>query len=103
MNPLLRDELAAILAESKLPTVMPTDVQFQPIDVSPRALKIREIFRIAEAHQWHSAVYHFLAMKGVSYPSDLSDPQLEDLLQRMEGYVESAELGCSLPDCLPAA
>lgn len=42
-------------------------------------------------------------MKGVPYLSDLSDPQLDDLLGRMNGYVDAAEIGASLTDYLPAS
>ena len=63
---------------------------------------MRAIMRIANAYQWQDAITHFLEMKGVPYLSDLTDPQLEDLHQRMDGYVDAAEMGHSLPDCLPA-
>jgi len=72
------------------------------VDVSPRAQKMHEIMCIANAHNWQIAVRHFLMTKGVGYMSDLSDPQLDDLLDRMLGYVDAAEMGASLPDCLPA-
>lgn len=98
----LRNELAAILAEAPLPRSIPDEFPFNPVDVSPRAMKMRAILRIADAHGWHSAIVHFLETRGTAYLSDLSDPQLEDLLQRMEGYVDAAETGCSLEYCLPA-
>lgn len=72
------------------------------VDVSPRAQAMHEIMCIANAHNWQIAVRHFLMTKGVGYLSDLSDPQLDDLLDRMHGYVDAAEMGASLPDCLPA-
>lgn len=72
------------------------------VDVSPRAQKMHEIMCIANAHSWQIAVRHFLMTKGVGYLSDLTDPQLDDLLDRMQGYVDAAETGASLPDCLPA-
>lgn len=103
MNPMLRDELASILAESALPQQMPVDIPFTPIDVSPRAMKMRAILRIADAHRWHSAVTHFLETRNAVYLSDLTDPQLDDLKDRMDGYVDAAETGCSLADCLPAS
>lgn len=102
MNPLLRDELVAILTET-LPSPPPADVAFPEVDVSPRACKMREILHIANAHGWHSAIVHFLSSRGCSYLSDLTDPQLDDLLGRMEGYVDAAETGSSLADCLPAS
>lgn len=81
---------------------MPAGVDYAPVDVSPRAKKMRAIIRIADAHGWHSAITHFLETKGTSYLSDLTDPQLDDLLGRMDGYVDAAEVGASLTDCLPA-
>lgn len=74
----------------------------QPVDASPRARTMRDILRIARAHQWEDAIVHFLETRGVSYMSDLSEPQLGDLLDRMNGYVDAAEMGCSLPNCLAA-
>ena len=78
-------------------------VDYPTVDVSPRGLKMAEILRIADQYNWHKAIQHFLRTKGVQHPSDLSDPQLEDLMQRMEGYVDAVETGCSLPDCPPAS
>jgi len=43
------------------------------------------------------AVEHFLDLKGASYLSDLSDPQVEDLHGRMQGYADAAEAGCDMP------
>ncbi|UNK43438.1 hypothetical protein MNO14_04970 [Luteimonas sp. S4-F44] len=63
---------------------------------------MHEIMHIANAYNWQIAVRHFLVTKGVRYLSDLTDPQLDDLLSRMHGYVDAAETGASLPDCLPA-
>lgn len=102
MNPFLREELAALLAEAPLPAT-PLDVQFPAVDVSPRARKMRGVMRIADRHGWHCAITHFLESRGVSYLSDLTDPQLDDLLDRMHGYVDAAETGASLADCLPAS
>ncbi len=95
-------ELSAALPPPR-PAPTPSDVSFIPIDTSPRAVMTRGILRIANRFHWNDAVVHFLETKGVSYLSDLSEPQLEDLLQRMEGYVDAAETGCSLVDCLPAS
>lgn len=91
-------ELAAAM-----PPPLPPDVDFQPVDVSPRAKSIRAILRIADAHGWRSAITHFLETRDVTHISDLTDPQLDDLLDRMEGYLDAAETGCSLADCLPAS
>lgn len=103
MDTALRDELAAILADSPAPPAPAAEFPFNPVDVSPRAIKMRTILHIAEQFQWHSAIVHYLQTRRTSYLSDLTDPQLEDLLQRMEGYVDAAETGCSLADCLPAS
>lgn len=93
-------ELAAAMPPPPPP---PDDVQFHPVDVSERAKKMRAIARIADANGWRSAIVHFQEMKGVSHMGDLSDPQLDDLLDRMRGYVDAAETGSSLADCLPAS
>jgi hypothetical protein len=60
------------------------------------------IMSIANSYGWQIAVTHFLMLKGVPYMSELTEPQLDDLLERMRGYVDAAETGCSLADCLPA-
>lgn len=87
---------------TSLPPALPDQTAFQPIDVSPRAQTMHAIVQIANVYNWQSAITHFLMMKGVPYLSDLTDPQLDDLLDRMYGYVDAAETGSSLPDCLPA-
>ena len=102
MNPMLMEELAAILAAAPPPPAVPMDIDFPPVDVSPRAKRMRAIMRIANSYGWQSAIVHFLETKGASYLSDLTDPQLADLMDRMEGYVDAAETGCSLESCLPA-
>lgn len=102
MNPMLVEELSAILAAAPPPPALPLDIDLPPVDVSPRAKRMRAIMRIADCYGWHSAIVHFLETKGVSYLSDLTNPQLEDLLDRMDGYVDAAETGCSLEYGLPA-
>jgi len=62
---------------------------------------MHKIMVIANTHSWQIAVTHFLMTKGVPYLSDLSDPQLDDLLDRMQGYVDAAETGASLDEALP--
>ena len=103
LDPVTLKTLALELAASMPPTPSPADVDFRPVDVSPRAKRMRAIMRIADMYGWHSAITHFLELKGVSYLSDLSNPQLEDLSDRMEGYVDAAMMGASLEDCLPAS
>lgn len=102
LDPIALKTLALELAAA-MPPASPADVDVRPVDLSPRAKKMRAITRIADMYGWHSAITHFLEMKGVPYLSDLTNPQLEDLLDRMHGYVDAAETGSSLPDCLPAS
>ncbi len=85
------------------PPCLPDWTTFQPIDVSDRARKLHEIMTIANIYNWQIAITHFLMTKGAPYLSDLTDPQVDDLLDRMHGYVDAAEMGASLPDCLPAS
>ncbi len=99
----LREELAAILTAAPPPPPAPEDVHFPAIDVSERAQKIRAIVRIADAYNWHSAIVHFWRLRASRICGDLTDPQLDDLLDRMHGYVDAAETGSSLVDCLPAS
>lgn len=94
---------AVIPAEEATVPTLPDETQFQAIDLSPRAVKMRAIVKIANANSWHSAIVHFMESRNVQYLSDLTDPQLDDLKDRMEGYVDAAETGCSLADCLPAS
>jgi hypothetical protein len=89
-------------ASPELPT-LPDWTTFAPIDVSERARKMHAIMVIANTHGWQIAITHFLVTRGVPYLSDLSDPQLDDLLDRMHGYVDAAETGASLANCLPAS
>lgn len=89
--------------ESPAAPALPDWTTHQPIDISDRAQKMHEIAMIANAHGWQIAITHFLRTKRVAYMSDLTDPQLDDLLDRMHGYVDAAVTGCSLADCLPAS
>ena len=102
LDPMTLKSLAIELATA-MPPPPPADLVFAPIDVSPRAVKMREIVRIARVHQWPDAIPHFLQLRGVSHIADLSEPQLDDLFQRMNDYVDAATTGCSLADCLPAS
>lgn len=81
---------------------LPDWTTFAPVDVSERARKMHEVMLIANTYGWQIAVTHFLITRGKPYLSDLTDPQLDDLLDRMRGYVDAAETGASLADCLPA-
>lgn len=82
-------------------TRLPDWSAHQPVDVSERAWKMHKIMVIANTYSWKIAVTHFLMTKGVPYLSDLTDPQLDDLLDRMHGYVDAAETGACLEDALP--
>lgn len=69
------------------------------LEQTPRARKQRAINRISGRYQWGpETVAHFLDMKGVPYLADLSDPQLDDLFERMCAYEDSAINGWSSPD-----
>ena len=72
------------------------------LDTSERGVRTRAILRIAQNYGWQSAIAHFLDTKGVGYLADLTDPQLDDLHDRMLGYLDAAMSGCSSPDELPA-
>lgn len=84
------------------PARLPDWTTFQAVDVSERALTMHKIMVIANTYNWQIAVTHFLMTKGVPYLSDLTSPQLDDLLDRMNGYVDAAEMGACLHDALPA-
>ncbi len=81
---------------------MPPPLAEQGRDMSPRARKCRQIQRIADQYHWQCAIEHFLDMKGAMYLSDLTEIQVEDLLERMHGYVDGAMCGHDLPDSPPA-
>lgn len=92
----------AIELSAALPPPAPAEPKERPVDLSERACVTRAIQRIADAYGWQCAITHFLETRGAEYMSDLSVLQLHDLLDRMKGYVDAAETGCSLADCLPA-
>lgn len=73
-----------------------------PLEQSERARQIRAINRIALTYSWQSAVAHFLDTRGAGYLSELSDPQVEDLHDRMLGYLDGAMTACDSEDALPA-
>lgn len=102
MNPMLRDELVEILSGMALPQDVSPDLMHPPVDVSPRATRMRAILRIANMYGWQEGITKYLDSRGVPYMSDLTLQQLDDLLEEMNGYVDVAQTGCSLPDCLPA-
>lgn len=69
------------------------------VDASPSAIQRRAVLRIAQCYPWGmGAVRHFLDTRGVAYLSDLSEPQLDDLHERMLAYKDAADNGFSSPD-----
>lgn len=72
------------------------------LDMSKRGRQTRAILRIAQSYGWQSAIAHFLDTKGVPYISDLTEPQLDDLADRMDGYVDAVMCGYDSPDSPPA-
>lgn len=101
LDPIALKSLALELAAA-LPPTPDSAIDYPAVDVSPRGKMMTEIIRIADQYSWHNAITHFLQTKGKPYLSDLTMPQLEDLHDRMHGYVDAAETGCSLPNCPPA-
>lgn len=93
----------AIEMAAAMPPTATCDIDYPAVDISPRAIKMTAIIRIAQNYSWPDAIPHFLRSRGVSHLSDLSDAQLDDLQDRMDGYVDAAMTGCSLVDCLPAS
>lgn len=102
LDPVALKSLAIELAAAMPPTP-PADIHFAAVDISPRALKMTSAIRTAQAYNWPDAIPHFLRSRGVSHIFDLTDPQLDDLCSRMDGYVDAAMTGCSLAECLPAS
>lgn len=93
----------AIELAAAMPPSSDCDIDYPAVDISPRAIKMTGIIRIAQSYNWPDAIPHFLRSRGVSHLSDLSTAQLDDLQDRMDGYVDAAMTGCSLADCLPAS
>lgn len=74
-----------------------------PLEQTPRARMQRAINHIARRFSWGpETVAHFLDTRGATYLADLTDPQLEDLHDRMLAYEDSAMHGFSSPDEPPA-
>ena len=102
LDPVRLKTLALEIAASLPPPPAPVAVEYPPVDVSPRCVKMSNIIRIAQIYGWPDAIPHFLRSRGVSHLSDLSDAQLDDLEDRMDGYVDAVMTGASLADCAPA-
>ena len=74
-----------------------------PLDQTPRARKIRAINHIATRFQWGpQAVTMFLDTRGAAFVADLTEPQLDDLHERMAAYEDAAMNGYGPPDAPPA-
>ena len=70
-----------------------------PLEQTPRARMTRSINHIAAAFSWGpQAITLFLDARGAGYIADLSDPQLEDLHERMLAYEDAAMNGYGPPD-----
>ena len=102
LNQIALKTLALELAAAMPPTP-PSDIDYPSVDVSSRAIKMTKVIRIAHKYNWPDAIPHFLRSRGVPHLFDLNDTQLDDLENRMDGYVDAAMTGSSLADCLPAA
>lgn len=73
--------------------------QAPPLDQSERARAIRAINRIAVQFSWgQQAVTMFLDTRGAGYIADLSEPQLQDLHERMLAYEDATMNGYGPPD-----
>lgn len=72
------------------------------LDTSPSARLIREILRIAQTYGWQPAVAAYLDARGLGSLASLTESELEELADRMAGYVEAAQYGCDPFDALPA-
>lgn len=73
--------------------------QAPPLDLSPRAVKNRTINRIAAQFSWGpDAIALFLTTRGAAYLADLTEPQLDDLHERMLAYEDATMNGYGPPD-----
>jgi len=102
LDPVALKSLALELAAA-MPPPTPGEIDYPPVDVSARAVKMSNIIRIAQRYNWPDAIPHFLQTRGVSHLSDLSESQLDDLVDRMDGYVDAVMTGSCLADCPPAS
>lgn len=96
------DEKALYAAWSGYQTEADT-LALPDVDTSPRGIQTRAIKRIMHAYPWGvDAVRFFLDTRGLAYISDLNETQLDDLHDRMDGYVDAAMTGCDSIDAPPA-
>lgn len=72
-----------------------------PLDTSIEARMRRRIQFLADRYRWQIAIDTFLDDRGVASMEQLAEPQLADLLSRMEGHLDAAMHGCDMPDDLP--
>ena len=71
-------------------------------DISPRAIAVRTINRIATSYGWISEIQRFLDRHRASSISALDDDQVDALLERMCALEDCMHAGCDPPD-MPAA
>lgn len=73
--------------------------QAPPLEQTARARMIRAVNRIAAQFSWGpQAITIFLDTRGAGYIADLSEPQLEDLHERMLAYEDASMNGYGPPD-----
>lgn len=106
MNLLLREELAAIIADGmaeapqhdrdELAATLPAVLQ------SPRARAVRRIAEIANANNWQLEVTRTLDKYAACYVDDLPEAAIFELRDRMEHYEDCAQYACDPDDAPPA-
>ena len=72
------------------------------VDPAPRAVTVREILRIALAHNWHREVQSALDRAGAMSLTSLDDTDLDALLSRMRQLEDCVRHGLDSPDAPPA-
>jgi hypothetical protein len=103
-NFLLRDELAAIIAEemASIPNKDEAAATLPVLEQSPKARAIRRIAEIVNFHGWQIEVTRALDRHAASYVDDLPQDAVLALRDRMEHLEECAQYGCDPEDALPA-
>lgn len=123
MNLVLRDDLAAMIAEEIGACGIKPQKRPEPasalsrswqwydhndsvlslvVEQTPRARALRRIATIVDAKGWTRGVTRALDRHGVSRLEDLSDEALEHLQEQMEAFVLSSQTGCEDPDAFIA-
>ena len=73
-----------------------------PLEQTPRARAEREILRIAWTYGWQPAVSRYLDAQAAPSLSALTDDQVEQLLERMQRYLDCAMTAGDFDEALPA-